>query len=241
VLYNTVLGALPMKADGTAFYYSDYSSHGSKTYFEYTCPCCSGTIGQAVADYSLSAYFLSDHGIVVNLYTPSSVKWQQNGRSVMLDQSTTYPLGSDIELTVRTATPQPFTVALRIPAWAGSGSTVAINGKRSTQPLAPGKFLPISRTWKEGDRISLTLQQPLRLEAIDEKHPGLVAVMQGPLALFAVGGSLATFKRDELLAMRKTGSSQWQASPATGPTQTFQPFFAFEKGTTTRLYHEVAL
>jgi DUF1680 family protein len=245
VLYNTVLGALPMKPDGTAFYYSDYNNSGSKTWFEYTCPCCSGTIGQAVADYSLSAYFISDRGlgdrgILVNLYTPSSVKWQQNGHEVTLDQSTTYPLGSDIDLAVRTATPQPFTVTLRIPAWAGSGSAVAINGKRSTQPLVPGKFFAVSRTWKEGDRISLTLQQPLRLEAVDDKHPELVAAMQGPLALFAVGGRFPTFKRDELLAMKKTGPSQWQASTAAGPTQTFQPFFTFGKGTTTRLYQQLA-
>ena len=240
VLYNTVLGALPMKPDGTSFYYSDYNDSGSKTYFEYTCPCCSGTLGQAVADYSLCTYFRNARGIVVNLYTPSRVRWQQNGRAVTLEQSTAYPLGADIELTVRTAPAQPFTIDLRIPAWAGSGSRVAVNGKRSTQPLVPGKFLSLSRTWKEGDRVSLTLQQPLRLEAVDDKHPGLVAVMRGPLALFAVGGHFPSFRRAELLAIRQTGSSQWQATTAAGPTQTFQPFFAFGKGAATRLYHQVS-
>ena len=225
VLYNTVLGALPMKPDGTAFYYSDYSGNGSKKYFEYACPCCSGTLGQVVADYSLSTYFRSDRGIAVNLYTPSSVRWRQSGRTITLDQSTRYPLDSDIELTVRTPTAEPFTVALRIPAWAGNGSAAAINGKRVTEPLSPGKFLELSRTWKDGDRITLALEQPLRLEAVDDQHRDLVAVMQGPLALFAVGEHVPTFKRDELLRA--------------AATQLFQPFFAIGTGTTTRLYQTV--
>src|SRR3546814_13457872 len=34
VFYNTVLGAMPMLADGSAFYYSDYKLHtGKKIYY----------------------------------------------------------------------------------------------------------------------------------------------------------------------------------------------------------------
>jgi DUF1680 family protein len=238
ILYNTVLGSLPMKPDGTAFYYSDYTGSGSKTYYKYKCPCCSGTLGQVVADYGLSAYFGSDRGIIVNLYTPSRVRWQQNGHAAMLEQSTTYPLGSDIELTVRIAAAQQFAVTMRIPAWSGSATEVAVNGKRVTQPVTAGKFLEILRTWSDGDRISLSLEQPLRLEAVDAQHPDLVAAMQGPLALFAVGGHFPKIKRDELLAMKQTqrGSSQWRALTASEDAQMFQPFFTIGADTTTRLY-----
>ncbi len=76
VLYNTVLGALPMKPDGTSFYYADYNGNGSKTYFDYKCPCCSGTLGQIVADYAISTYFTSPRGVTVNLYTPSELRFQ---------------------------------------------------------------------------------------------------------------------------------------------------------------------
>src|SRR3546814_16805015 len=45
VFYNTVLGAMPMLADGSAFYYSDYKLHtGKKNYYGAKWPCCSGTL-----------------------------------------------------------------------------------------------------------------------------------------------------------------------------------------------------
>ncbi|HEY4973292.1 MAG TPA: beta-L-arabinofuranosidase domain-containing protein, partial [Steroidobacteraceae bacterium] len=115
VLYNSVLGALPMRPDGTAFYYADYNNSGSKKYFDYKCPCCSGTLGQMVADYGISAYFISDRGPVVNLYLPSRLSWRQNGRAVTLQQATAYPLDSSIEIAVGTRTPETFSITLRIP------------------------------------------------------------------------------------------------------------------------------
>ena len=69
VLYNTVLGAKPVRADGASFYYSDYHSPGQKTYkrdiagarYEWDhdgrWPCCSGTLPQVAADYKIISYF----------------------------------------------------------------------------------------------------------------------------------------------------------------------------------------
>ena len=233
-LYNTVSGALPMKPDGTAFYYADYNAMGSRTYFEYRCPCCSGTLGQVVADYGMSSYLLDERGVFVNLYLPSRVSWRQHGRLITLQQSTAYPLTSDIELIVSTATPEAFSVSLRVPAWAGSNSSVTVNGKRAQ--VAPGGFHEIRRSWRDGDRIELTLERPLRLEAVDDKHPNLVAVMQGPLALFAVGERFLPIRHSDLFSVRQTatGSSEWRLVTADG-MQSFRPYFAVGTGAT-RLY-----
>lgn len=240
VLYNTVLGALPMRADGTAFYYADYNGLGSKTYFEYKCPCCSGTLGQIVADYGISSYFTNEDTVFVNLYTPSRMLWTVNGPPVEVELKTAYPLDTRIELRVRTATPQTFTVALRIPSWAGSGTVVEVNGERVGAPPRPGTFHAIRREWSEGDRVALTLDMPLRLEAVDEKHPDVVAVMQGPLALFATGERFLPFKRGELLSVRQTApkAADWQARTRDG-VQTFKPYFAIG-GEATRLYQPVS-
>jgi DUF1680 family protein len=240
VLYNTVLGALPMKPDGTAFYYADYNSSGSKKYFEYRCPCCSGTLGQMVADYGISAYLLSQHGALVNLYLPSRLSWRHNGRPVSLQQSTAYPLDSAIELTLSTATPQTFSITLRIPGWVGSDSAISVNGKRVQQPIVAGSWHEIRRTWNDGDRIELILDAPLRLEMVDPQHPDLVAVMQGPLALFALGDRLLPFTRRELMSVRQVAarSSEWRVVTADG-AQSFRPYYAlgFES---TRLYQPVS-
>ncbi len=240
VLYNTVLGALPMRADGTAFYYADYNGSGSKTYFEYKCPCCSGTLGQAVADYGIDTYFVSGRGVWVNLYAPSRLRWRQNSSSVTLEQITAYPLSSEIEISVRTASPQLLTIALRIPSWAGTTTEAAVNGKRLQEPAIPGTFHEIRRTWNDGDRICLTLDRPLRLEAVDAQHPDLLAVMHGPLALFAVGDRFLPATRGDLLSVRQVAraSTRWQMTTADG-TQAFMPYFEIGTGTT-RLYQPVS-
>jgi hypothetical protein len=240
VLYNTILGAPPMKPDGTAFYYSDYNDIGAKAYFDLKCPCCSGTLGQILADYGMSAYLVGEHSIVVNLYTPSRLFWRQHGRRVTLEQSTAYPLDSEVTIVVKTATPEAFSIGLRIPAWAGAASSVALNGKRLEQPLMPGTFHKVQRNWRDGDRIELTLDRPLRLEAVDEKHPDLLAIMQGPLALFAAGNRFLPFNRNELLTARQSsaGSAEWRISTGDG-MQVFKPYFAINSETT-RLYQPVS-
>jgi len=240
VLYNTILGALPMKPDGTAFYYSDYNDTGARTYFDLKCPCCSGTLGQIVADYGISSYLLNERGVFVNLYSPSVLRWSQKGRALAMEQSTAYPLDSSVEITVRTRTPETFSVNLRIPAWAGANSQVTVNGKRTEQPVIAGAFYEIRRTWSEADRIALLLEMPVHLEAVDEKHPDLLAVMQGPLALFAVGDRFLPFKRRELLTIRQAAvrSADWRVITPDG-AQIFRPYFAVG-ASTTRLYQPVS-
>jgi hypothetical protein len=239
VLYNTALGALPMQPDGTAFYYADYNGNGAKTYFEYKCPCCSGTLGQLTADYAISTYFLDGRGVVVNLYTPSRLTWRRPSGAVTLQQATTYPLDSTIEISVGTATTQTFSISLRIPGWAGAATALAINGKRVPQPLVAGTFHQIRRTWSDGDRITLELDRAVRLEAVDRQHPDLLAVLQGPLALFAVGERFLPLTRHDLLSVRQTAiRSMWRTNTPDG-TQSLQPYFAIGAATTTRLYHPV--
>jgi uncharacterized protein len=240
VLYNTILGAPPMKSDGTAFYYSDYNEGGAKAYFELKCPCCSGTLGQILADYGMSAYLVGEHSIFVNLYTPSRIFWRQHGRRVTLEQSTSYPLDSEITIVVNTARPEAFSIGLRIPVWAGAASSVAVNGKRLEQALLPGTFQKIQRSWNDGDRIELTLDRSLRLEPVDEKHPDLLAIVQGPLALFAVGDRFLPFKRSELLTARQVAarSAHWRISTGDG-VQILKPYFAIDSERT-RLYQPVS-
>src|ERR1700691_2491426 len=71
VLYNTILGARPMKPGGWTFYYSDYNNSGSKFYYEQQWPCCSGTFPQVTADYGISSYFHSPDAVYVTLFVPS--------------------------------------------------------------------------------------------------------------------------------------------------------------------------
>jgi DUF1680 family protein len=239
VLYNTILGALPMKPDGTAFYYADYNMIGGKFYHDHKCSCCSGTIGQIVADYWISAYFSSPRGVAVNLYTPSEFRWRRAGRTVAIRQSTAYPLHNEIVFEISAPTPERFVLSLRIPAWSGNGTRIEVNGRSVASAIPPGRFFEIEREWYNGDRIALSLDMPLRLEAVDDKHPNFVAVMQGPLALFAVGNRFLPFGRKELLAVRQVAprSDEWRIATADG-IQLFKPYFAITSELH-RLYQQV--
>src|ERR1035437_9145658 len=176
VLYNTILGASPLKEDGTSFYYSDYNMQATKVYPPDKWPCCSGTFPQITADYGISSYFHDADGIYVNLYVPSRLKWQQHGANLSLTQRTGYPHAAHTEIELQTDRETKFAVRLRIPAWAGPKTTLSINGKRAQTDLTPGRFASITRTWKNGDRIALEFDIPLTLPAVDPQHANLVAL-----------------------------------------------------------------
>jgi len=212
VLYNVALGILPILEDGSTFYYSDYHPAARKSYLRIIpdatyrwdkddhWPCCSGTFPQLTADYGISSYFQGTDGVYVNLYVPSRLRFQQGA----ILQETNYPAGSDVKLTVKVRKPQQFAVYLRIPAWAGRGTTLAINGRRVTEELAPG-FFPIRRQWKDGDRIEMELDQTVRLEAVDAQTPDKVALVRGPQVMFAMTAAQPKISRKQLAAGETNG------------------------------------
>jgi DUF1680 family protein len=216
VLYNTVLGAMPIQADGRAFYYSDYTRQARKTFHPDRWPCCSGTLPMIVADYRISACFTDPQGLYVNLYVPGEVTWRQGAAACRLSIQTDYPYASAIAITVQTPTAQTFSINLRIPEWAQDAS-VMINGRRSDQPLRAGQFAQLRREWHSGDRIELTLPLPLRIQPVDAQHPDTVALLAGPLVLMrlfeADGSDHARLSRADLLSAKPSLSDrrQWQA------------------------------
>jgi hypothetical protein len=254
IIYNTVLGAKPLEPDGRAFYYSDYNNVGKKVYSTHTCPCCAGTLPQVACDYAKHAYFLDDQGVYVNLYLNSALRWQHQGRTITLRQTSDYPKKGKIVFVVETKDPSSFAVRLRIPAWApaddvavrvndqlmdGKGSVVGANGSvvaakgPQAATVKSGAFVALERSWHNGDRIELTLPLPLRLEKVDDQHPDLVALVCGPRVLFAVSDGAPDSKleqaltRAQLLSAREHGDlDQWAVDCGEGGVMRFLPFTA---------------
>jgi DUF1680 family protein len=218
VLYNTVLGAKQWQKDGRSFYYSDYSNNGNKFYFNDKWPCCAGTLPQVTADYHILGYFHDSDGIYVNLYLPSTLKWTgTHGAHLSLTQSTAYPLDGNVALVVKASKSENFAMRLRIPAWAQDQANIRVNGLPAQAPVDKG-FATIQRKWKDGDRIELSLPMPMRLEAIDPQHQDTVALVRGPLVLFALTEETPKVTRDQLLAAKAMkGQSVWMASTDNGP------------------------
>lgn len=231
VLYNTILGAWPIQADGTSFYYSDYANTGKKVWYGEKWPCCSGTFPQLAADYHISTYLHSSDGVYVNLYAPSSVRWTDAGGKYQLLQATRYPFDDKIEIHVAASQPKEFSVYLRIPSWAKPNPVVMVNGARVSEAVEPGTFAAVRRAWKDGDRIQIELPMPLRLEAVDVNHPNLMALVQGPLVLMAIAESQPTFDSRALLQAKRVSDTggDWETTSIDGQRVTMRPFMLIDK------------
>jgi DUF1680 family protein len=222
VMYNTVLGAKPLESDGRTFYYSDCNFQGRKAYSDHRWPCCSGTLPQVATDYGINMYLRDTRAVYVNLYIPSTVRWVEEGMPVSLKQWGGYPFESEISFEVSTARQTEFSLNFRIPSWA-QGASISVNGKRNPEPLAVGSFVTLRRTWRNGDRVELELPMGKRLEPIDSRHPNTVALLSGPLVLFAIGDRQPKVTSQQLLAAKKVGSQSWRVETAATPL-TMLPF-----------------
>jgi uncharacterized protein len=240
VLYNTIAGAKPIQPDGTSFYYSDYNQNDAKkVFYNAKWPCCSGTFPQLTADYGISTYYPAKDGIYVNLFISSQVTWKQGETQCTLTQQTTYPTTNSTKLEVASARPENFTMYIRVPEWADSKTRLSVNGKKVDGEVTPGKFFPVTRTWKNGDRVEFEIGMPLRLQAVDPENPGTVALLHGPVALFAVGNLPTGFSKKELLtaSAASTTSEDWVVQGEEGKVR-FRPFAAI-RDEEYRLYQSV--
>ena len=226
MMYNTVLGAKPVQPDGRCFYYSDYNFEGRKVYSKHRWACCSGTLPQVAADYRINTYLRDGQSLYVNLYIPSSVRWSHAGAQVLLTQKSSYPLDGAIQFEITLSKPAEFTLNFRIQAWT-EGATVAVNGKRLTTEVMPGRFASIRREWKSGDRVELDLPMKTRLETVDAQHADTVALLRGPLVLFPITNSAPIVSRAQLLATTNVGAGRWEVATAREPMMLL-PFTAIE-------------
>jgi DUF1680 family protein len=104
------------------------------------------------------------------------------------------------------------------------------NGQRWSGATEPGSFAAVARRWRDGDRLDLEFPRRLRLESVDRQHPDTVALLCGPLVLFAIsaGSERPRPRRTELLATRQVAQRRWETSIASAPV-TFLPYVAIDQ------------
>jgi hypothetical protein len=187
-VYNGVLSGIGL--DGKLFFYvnplASSGKHHRKPFF--SCACCPSNVVRFVPSLPGYVYTVSEAtnppaAICVNLYVAGKGKVQLGDNAVTLTQETKYPWDGEVKLTVEPQKAGEFTLQLRIPDWC-SGAQVAVNGTAVSQPDVRNGYARLSRPWRAGDMVQLTLPMPIqRIEA----HPrvqanvGRVAVQRGPL------------------------------------------------------------
>lgn len=142
--------------------------------------CCVGSGMESHALHGAGLYYESGNKLWVNLYVPSTAKWEAAGVDLTMD--TSFPEGDAATLKLTLKAPKQFALALRRPSWAETGFSVKVNGQLIKQLANPGSYIEVNRKWKTGDTVALTLPKTLRLEALPD-NKRVAAIMWGPLVL----------------------------------------------------------
>jgi len=179
-LFNHRLGTINPE-DGTMMYYLPLAGGYWKIFGEPfdSLWCCTGTGSEEYAKLTDTIYFHDDDSLYVNLYIDSQLEWPEKG--LRFSQETRFPEEPGTTITVSAKNPAQLAINLRIPYWAQGGS-VKVNGGAVPAFSSPSSYLTLSRMWKTGDKIELSLPMGLHIDAIPDDET-IQAVMYGPLVL----------------------------------------------------------
>ncbi|HKI34365.1 MAG TPA: beta-L-arabinofuranosidase domain-containing protein [Gemmataceae bacterium] len=183
-LYNHILASQDPKT-GMMCYYVPLRPGARKTY---STPldsfwCCTGTGVGNHARYGEAIYF-HDGGdkLYWNLFIASELDWKAKG--IKLRQETKYPEEGRSRLVITCDKPVTLSLHVRHPSWATAGFEITVNGRKETVAGKPSSFAVVTRTWKSGDVVEVTMPLPLHTEGFRD-NPRRQAVLHGPLVLAA--------------------------------------------------------
>ncbi|MFC1731480.1 glycoside hydrolase family 127 protein [candidate division KSB1 bacterium] len=180
-LYNHILASQDPRSDhGFVTYMVPLNPGGVKGYSnDYNAfSCCHGTGMENHTKYGESIYFYNDDILWVNLFIPSELDWKEEG--IRIRQETEFPEEQGTMLIVKGS--GEFALKIRRPFWATEGFTVKINGVEQQISADPGSYLTLERSWKNNDRISVSMPFKVRVEYTPDVAD-VGGIMYGPMLL----------------------------------------------------------
>lgn len=193
--YNTVLAG--MQLDGKRFFYVNPLevvpgvSGKAVTHAQdlptrpqwYACACCPPNVARIVSSLGAYAYSENDDTFFIDLYAGGTVQTQ---KGIALTCKTGFPHGGSAVYTVSGAAET--TLAVRIPAWSQS-TALTVNGEAVDLASAvQGGYAYLTRAWRDGDTVSLSLDMTPRLVYASVKiaaDSGKACVQRGALVYCA--------------------------------------------------------
>jgi DUF1680 family protein len=185
----------PLASDGTD------RQHSRSPWFKTA--CCPSNIARFMPSVPGYVYAHCDDELYVNLYIGGTGKVEMDDRTATVTQTTNYPWGGRVNITVEPDAAEKFSVLLRIPGWARNKPvpsdlyrymnridedvTIEVNDRPVTIDMSKG-YVRIDRAWKRGDRIALNMPMPVRRVLSHknvEDNAGRVAVERGPIVYCA--------------------------------------------------------
>lgn len=197
-LYNGVISGVSLSGD--KFFYDNplesMGQHDRQHWFG--CACCPGNVTRFMASVPHYMYAAQGDDLFVNLYIQGEASIETDHNKVSIEQTTTYPWNGHVTIAINPETEADFAVRLRIPAWikeapvatdlytftdAPGQYTVTVNGKKISNKQTDG-YVSISRRWKAGDVIEISLPMDVRQVKANDKvedDRGKLAITRGPI------------------------------------------------------------
>lgn len=204
-LYNALISGVSM--DGGAFFYPNPLSTSLSDKYErkawFGCACCPSNISRFIPSLPGYVYAVKDRNVFVNLFMGNTANLNVAGKTVVLEQQTSYPYNGDIKVKVAKGA-QQFAMNVRIPGWVRNqvvpsdlysyidgkqlGYSVKVNGVEVTTEDLKNGYLIIDRKWKKGDVVDIHFDMEPRIVKANDKveaDRGRVSVERGPLVYCA--------------------------------------------------------
>ncbi len=178
--YNSILSSQNPESGMTTYfqpmatgYFKVYSSPFDHFW------CCTGSGMESFSKLGDTVYMTAGNMLYVNLYQSSVLDWHEQG--VTIAQESTIPDGSTAVFTVNGNA--ALDLRFRIPDWIASAMTVKVNGEKYSYSTVDG-YAQVSREFKNGDRIELTLPQEVIAYSLPD-NANAYGFKYGPIVLSA--------------------------------------------------------
>ena len=192
-LYNTVLSGIAM--DGKSFFYVNPLEVWPDNCMEFTSKehvkavrqkwfgvaCCPPNIARTLASLGQYIYSVGEDSLFVNLFVANETELSLGGRKIQISLDTKFPVENKLVLRVRAESGEPFTLAVRVPEYAGNYK-VSRNGKQA-EGRVQGGFFYLTGAF-ENDALEITFDAPARIvraNPLVRADEGKLAIMRGPL------------------------------------------------------------
>lgn len=211
-LYNNVLSGISL--DGMEFFYPNVLEVREEMFGEwcakrspwFDCSCCPSNLSRFIPSLSGYIYASGKNRVYVNLFGSSEATLSLGkNRRVAISQQSDYPWSGEVAITVDENAAGRFDLLIRIPGWTQERpvasdlyryvspeterTVIRINGEEMDYRTEKG-YAVLSRTWKEGDRISVSFPMEVRKVKVNERvtfDRGKFAVERGPIVYCAEG------------------------------------------------------
>ncbi|MBN1398259.1 MAG: glycoside hydrolase family 127 protein [Bacteroidetes bacterium] len=205
-LYNGLISGISL--DGRSFFYVNPLESDGKFKFNsgsntrqpwFDCSCCPTNLIRFIPSLPGLIYAVQKDTLYINLYASNKAEFNTENGVTTIEQQTEYPWNGEVKIKINPHKDSYFTLKLRMPGWAQNEVVpgdlytytdnlndridIAVNG-RKIEYRNDRNYAAVTRLWKQGDQITISLPMKVRRVVSNIKvkdNVGMTALEYGPI------------------------------------------------------------